>query len=64
MDVERDPEKDHGLSDPTGPPDGYHAVPEGRGQVVFLDDDGRPMSREEWLAYLEEKRREDGPREQ
>ncbi len=26
--------------------------------VQFLDDDGRPMSHEEWLAYLEEKRKD------
>ncbi len=26
--------------------------------VRFLDDDGRPMSHEEWLAYLEEKRKD------
>ena len=55
MDDDRNPEKDHGPPDPTGPPDGYHAVPEGYGNVEFLDEDGRPMSRQEWLKLIEDE---------
>ena len=51
---DRNPEKDRHPETP----DGYFGWPEGYGNVEFLDDDGKPMSREEWLEYLEEKRKD------
>ncbi len=48
---------DNGRGHP-GPPDGYFGWPPGYDVVKFLDDDGRSMSHEEWLAYLEEKRKD------
>ena len=48
---DRNPEKDQHPED-----DGYFGWPPGYNVVQFLDDDGRPMSYEEWLAYLEEKK--------
>ena len=41
-------------------PDGYFNFPEGYGQVVFHDDDGKPMTPEQFDSYLERKRREAG----
>ena len=54
IDDDRNPDKDRHPSTP----DGYFNFPEGRGQVVFLDDDGRPMTPDEFDAYLEEKRKD------
>ena len=51
MDDERNPKKDRHPED-----DGYFGWPPGYNVVQFLDDDGRPMSREEWLAHLEKKK--------
>ena len=50
---ERNPEKDRNPVD-----DGYFGWPPGYGVVQFLDDDGKPMTHEEWLEYLEEKRKD------
>ena len=53
-----DRDLDHGAPEPTGPPDGYHSVSEGYGNVEFLDEDGKPMSRQRWLRMIEADERE------
>ncbi len=35
-------------------PDGYFGWPEGQDSVQFLDDDGNPMTTEEWRKHIEE----------
>lgn len=41
-------------------PDGHFNFPEGRGQVQFLYDDGKPMTPDGFDAYMERKRQDDG----
>ncbi len=38
-------------------PDGYFGWPEGQDAVQFLDEDGKPMTREEWDELMAEKAR-------
>ncbi len=38
-------------------PDGYFGWPEGQDSVQFLDEDGKPMTREEWDEIMAEKAR-------
>ncbi len=38
-------------------PDGYFGWPEGQDSVQFLDENGKPMTREEWDRRMAEKAR-------
>ncbi len=48
---------DEGDRTPEAPntPDGYFNVPEGKGNVTFLNEDGIPLTAEQWEARIQRR---------